>query len=619
MTLFFRLQLLALILFLAAGSAPAQWRRLGNAAIDLQLSGVATGPMDRVLFTLDGARLFARSAAGAWFSTSDFENWNVEAAAPLVSAPFIPTPDQLPEPAAVIRGAFQRGVIYASGQHVWRSEDEGRTWTNLTQWGQQSILGAPAVDLAVSPRDSEDITVAAGTGIWRSADGGRSWSSCNSALPHLPVRRILSLPRGTAGTRVSFLSGQPQLTSVFEWQPGEQLAWRAVDGVEADEQVRVFAGRFAAPVSIVGSRGRYIYAGSTDGSIWVSMNGGTDWVTSSSYPGMAVEAIHVDAADPRRAVVALSRRAGEASGPIVLRTFNGGMFWDDATGNLPEPAAFGVTADFSSGALYVATLGGIYEADLNAPSWTRLTTDLPGSAVLDVQLDPAGNQLYAAIYGYGVYTSIAPHRRRDLRVVHTADYGVRPAAPGALLTILGARLEDIRAGGQKAAILPSHETETHLQLPYALSGPGVELSFLNASHRVILSMPLLPASPAIFVDPDGSPLALDAESGVLIDTNNPARGGSSIQVFVSGLGRVNPEWPIGSPAPLENQPRVVTPVKATMDGMPLEVVRATLAPGYIGFYLVEVKLPVFVNRGPAEFAIEAGNIMSNRVRLHIEP
>jgi uncharacterized protein (TIGR03437 family) len=44
-----------------------------------------------------------------------------------------------------------------------------------------------------------------------------------------------------------------------------------------------------------------------------------------------------------------------------------------------------------------------------------------------------------------------------------------------------------------------------------------------------------------------------------------------------------------------------------------------LAPGFVGFYLVEVEIPKIVNYGPAELYIEAGGQTSNRVRIYIEP
>ena len=70
-----------------------------------------------------------------------------------------------------------------------------------------------------------------------------------------------------------------------------------------------------------------------------------------------------------------------------------------------------------------------------------------------MKLDAGGNQIYAALDGYGVYTAIAPHRLRDARVVSAADYSAKPAAPGALLSVLGARVESAsqrRRGGSGA-------------------------------------------------------------------------------------------------------------------------------------------------------------------------
>ena len=56
-----------------------------------------------------------------------------------------------------------------------------------------------------------------------------------------------------------------------------------------------------------------------------------------------------------------------------------------------------------------------------------------------------------------------------------------------------------------------------------------------------------------------------------------------------------------------------------MDGAPLQVTRATLVPGYIGFYLIEVQLPAIVNAGTSELYIAADGQESNRVQVSIEP
>jgi len=63
----------------------------------------------------------------------------------------------------------------------------------------------------------------------------------------------------------------------------------------------------------------------------------------------------------------------------------------------------------------------------------------------------------------------------------------------------------------------------------------------------------------------------------------------------------------------------VAPVKVLLDGAPLQVTRATLAPGYVGFYVVEAQLPALVNSGTAELHLSADGQESNRVRIAIEP
>jgi uncharacterized protein (TIGR03437 family) len=81
---------------------------------------------------------------------------------------------------------------------------------------------------------------------------------------------------------------------------------------------------------------------------------------------------------------------------------------------------------------------------------------------------------------------------------------------------------------------------------------------------------------------------------------------------------VYPDWLAGVPAPASDPPRVLAPVRVLVNGSPLEMRQAILAPGYPGYYLIEAVLPEIVNAGSAELYIEAGGQASNRVRLSIE-
>jgi uncharacterized protein (TIGR03437 family) len=131
-------------------------------------------------------------------------------------------------------------------------------------------------------------------------------------------------------------------------------------------------------------------------------------------------------------------------------------------------------------------------------------------------------------------------------------------------------------------------------------------------------MQVRPVSPAIFVASDGSPMLQDAESGLLLDARKAARAGGRIQIFATGLGKVTPDWPTGVPAPVENPPAVAADVRAFLNGAPVPVRSATLAGGYIGFYVIELQLPTLNNAGPSELYITAGGVESNRVQVVIE-
>jgi uncharacterized protein (TIGR03437 family) len=336
----------------------------------------------------------------------------------------------------------------------------------------------------------------------------------------------------------------------------------------------------------------------------------------------AVERIWADAADPRSAIAGLAVSDGDVRGPLVLKTVNGGQFWDDLSTNLPAASVYGVTADRTTGAIYVATAKGVYTTmnDLRAPvqatAWS-VVAGLPEGEIRDVMLDTAGVLLYAAVDGFGVYSTAAPHRPRRPLLLHTADYAQRAAAPGALLSLLGAQASSAAVAGVSAPVLASSAAETQIQVPFEAKGAAVEMSFAGQGRRWSFSLPLQPAAPAILVDREGAGMLMDADTGVQLDALNPARSGMRVQLLATGLGRVLPDWPTGLAAPLESPPRVASPVRARLDGQPVEVLRATLAPGYIGFYLVEVLLPDLLNSGASELTLEAGGAASNSVRLFV--
>jgi len=517
-------------------------------------------------------------------------------------------------------------AIYAIGKFVYRSENAGASWDNLTSYRGSSIIGDGLAELAVSPADSEQIVAVGADGVFRSADGGRSWTGLNQTLPNLPAARLLGVPSAGRGTRVALADG-----SVVEWEPGQKLAWTPVaspDAANDAAQRAALSRRLGLRVSAAATSGQYAYAGLADGLVIVSEDNGATWGSPVGFSEAgAVEGFWVDPNDPRVALAVLGWRPHEASSTAtrvhVVRTENGGLFWDDLTANLPDAGVHGIVADRASGAIYAATDAGVFlaYADLGilgvTPKWQALGI-LPGPA-MDVKLDPQSNQLWTATGGYGVYSMLAPHRLRDPRVVSTADLIARATAPGALISVLGARVDTARSGDLQIPVLTATDNESQLQIPFEAGGNLVSLAVDGSNGRLTLpSVPLEAAAPSIFVDRDGSAILLDGDSGVMLDAMHPAHSNGRVQILATGLGRVKPDWPTGVAGPLENSPAVVAPVTAYLDRQPVEVTRAVLAP-YIGFYLIEINVPKIVNYGPAELYLDVNGHASNRVRVYIEP
>ena len=603
---------------LASAQSAPNWRRVGGSAVDLNLAAPATGSVARVWFSADGGVLFARTLSGRVFQTADFESWFPAAGAAEPPVPAAAVPVRYPAAAVqVVSSASNPNEMFALGRQLYRSSDGGHSWNNLTAYKSESVVGGGMHSVAVSPADPNHLAIANDYGVWRSLDGGLSWSGLNQSLPNLAVRRILSTPNGAAGARI-----QADGMNVLELAPGA-AAWRPISVPPQDSDIRAlrYSGMLNANVTAVAVAGDTVYVGSIDGRVWVSADGGATFGSPWQTGGGRIEKLIANSGQPWVALAALS-----GGGNHVLRTTNRGAFWDPLDFNLPDAPAYSVTADWQAGAAYVATGKGVFYArtDLqNASSspvnWQNLSASLPPAPATDVALDAAGVQLYAAFQGYGVLATAAPHRAHSLRIVSAADFTVRPAAPGSLLSVEGGRVNSARGGNLNYPVLAASDTESQIQVPFEAVGPNVALALRTSTGDVTLGLTVQPVSPAILLTLDGAPVVYDADTQLPLDARNGAHSNGRILIVGTGLGRVQPSWPAGVPAPSQNPPVVAASVKVFLNGAPLQVESATLAPGYVGFYQVEAQLPAIANLGTAELHIVIDGQESNHVQLYLEP
>jgi len=600
------------------------WRRIGTLTLAEGLaSPSAGGAVERVSFSNDG-RLQAALQGGRVWQTADGETWTRAESMP--AAERAPGAVRLPESGAILRES-KRGpsLLFAGGSQLWRSEDSGRTWRNLTQTRNQaqgnSVLGAAVNDLAVDPENPDRIAVAAATGVWVSLDGGLSWQGWNDTLPAFHVTRILAVPARSRGLQVLVRRGRE--STAAEWAPGFRLGWLPTGSRDNEEILKTaLSASLPAKLSAAAEGPGLFYAGSEDGRLWSNADGGTLWRQAALPAGAgAVRRIVTDPQDGRFALAALAG-SDAGKGARVLRTLDGGANWDDLSSDLPDGPVNGLAFDRATGAVYAATNQGVFlsiqglRALEPAARWTALG-GLPDAAATDVRLDEAGVRVLAAVDGYGVFESPAPHRTRQPLLLRAADYASGPAAPGSLLTIVGSSVERVTVNSQPGVVLSSTAIESQIQIPFEASGDSVRVTASRTgAEPVSFGMTLRQVAPAILTDGDGFPVIIDADSGLQVDALNPVRPGARLQILATGLGRVRPDWPAGMAAPSEHPPEVLAGLRVLLDGAPMKVVRSVLAPGYVGFYLVEFDAPEFLDAGVAEVVIEGAGQSSQAVRVY---
>src|SRR5258707_1093055 len=82
--------------------------------------------------------------------------------------------------------------------------------------------------------------------------------------------------------------------------------------------------------------------------------------------------------------------------------------------------------------------------------------------------------------------------------------------------------------------------QSQIQVPFEVTGSTLNLSMESSTGRITMGLALRSVSPAIFVDRDGGPIVLNADTGLLLDAATPARSNSRLQIFTTGLGKVTP-------------------------------------------------------------------------------
>jgi len=233
--------------------------------------------------------------------------------------------------------------------------------------------------------------------------------------------------------------------------------------------------------------------------------------------------------------------------------------------------------------------------------------------------------------------------------IDNASFAVNtPVAPGSLVSIFGTGLAgdaavaagpslplvlgttSLTLGGVPVPLIHAFPNQVDAQVPWEVAGQtSAPLTIVtdDLSGNTV-SVPLASFSPGLYsatgtgtgqgaILIDGTATLAAPVSGPL--AGQPAKRGTYVDIFATGLGPVTNQPASGAPAPASPLARTTADVAVTIGGVPVTPSFAGLAPGWVGLYQVNVQVPANAPVGDAvSVALSVGGITSNQVTIAVQ-
>lgn len=153
----------------------------------------------------------------------------------------------------------------------------------------------------------------------------------------------------------------------------------------------------------------------------------------------------------------------------------------------------------------------------------------------------------------------------------------------------------LTVNGMPVPMLMVSPSEINAQLPFQAEGNVTMVLRTPGGVSNNFNLTILPTAPSIFRSELApgftAPLVMRQANWQAVTPSNPIRQNDELTIYLTGMGKVNPEIPAGVPAPGNPAPSVLTQPVVDIGGKGLEVVFAGLVPDQIGVYEIQVKVP----------------------------
>lgn len=280
-------------------------------------------------------------------------------------------------------------------------------------------------------------------------------------------------------------------------------------------------------------------------------------------------------------------------------------------------------------------------------NWTsttgRVSVASTGQTFATTGVSTAGSNTYELYFGSQLVpqsgTGVFLNPQGILNAASFAPPGY-PISPGGFVTLFGSGFGtqttkatafpfpptlggvQVSINGTTAPVYSVTPTQISVVVPYGVTGSTATVVIsVNTAKSNAVTVPMAPTAPGIFSIPNnglGDGAILHADYSV-VSQANPAVAGETVQVFLTGLGAVNPTVQDGAAAPGRSPFALVTaPLNVYVGGLPATSIQFKgLAPGLAALYQLNIQIPANVGPGPQSLAVQTNDAFTDMVNLWI--
>jgi hypothetical protein len=276
-------------------------------------------------------------------------------------------------------------IVYAQWQRGNLNRHDRKTGENTNikpqpEFGEKTERFNWDAPILVSPHNPKRLYFASQR-VWKSDDRGDSWQTISKDLTNNIER--LSTP-------------------FF----GSKQKWDNAWDVRAMSNYSTITSLSESPM-----QEGLIYAGTDDGIIQVTENGGETWqkINIKKLNGLPetafVNDIKADLYEKNTVYAVFDNHKFGDYNAYIYKSKNKGFTWQKISNNLPENTLIWRIAQdhINSNLLFLGTEFGVYFTNDGGKEWTKLNAGMPNISVRDIAIQKRENDLVLGTFGRGIY------------------------------------------------------------------------------------------------------------------------------------------------------------------------------------------------------------------------